>query len=72
MAQRRVLLSLFRRITASTVRDICQLSETLTPPQRKMVADNAVSIAQAHFAESAWFRAIYADDTPADFILLHS
>ncbi len=39
-----------RRITARTVADICDLSETLTTEQRAMVADNAVSIADAHFS----------------------
>ena len=61
----------FARITARTVRTICRLSETLTPQQRKMVADNAVSIAQAHCSENAWLRAVYADDTPIGFIMVH-
>jgi diamine N-acetyltransferase len=61
----------FERITARTVLQICQLSETLTPQQRKMVADNALSIAQAHCSESAWLRAIYADDAPIGFLMLH-
>ncbi len=61
----------FMRITAKTVVEICKLSETLSSAQRKMVADNALSIAQAHFSESAWIRAIYADDTPIGFIMLH-
>jgi diamine N-acetyltransferase len=61
----------FERITARTVRQICKLSETLTPQQRTMVAENALSIAQAHFSESAWVRAIYADDTPIGFLMLH-
>lgn len=61
----------FKRVTAENVLDICQLSETLTPQQRKMVTDNAVSIAQAHCSENAWMRAIYADQTPVGFILLH-
>jgi diamine N-acetyltransferase len=61
----------FERITARTVVQICQLSETLTPQQKKMVADNALSIAQAHFSENAWLRAIYADDTPIGFLMLH-
>ena len=43
----------FERITAKTVLPICELSATLTPKQRVMVADNALSIAQAHFSESA-------------------
>jgi len=38
-----------REITAETVREICNLSNTLTPPRKFMVAPNAVSIAQAHF-----------------------
>lgn len=61
----------FRRITAQTVLQICKFSETLTPQQRKMVTDNAVSIAQAYFSENTWMRAIYADDTPIGFLLLH-
>jgi diamine N-acetyltransferase len=35
------------------------------------VADNALSIAQAHFSENVWMRAIYADQTPVGFIMLH-
>lgn len=60
-----------RRITAATVNDICALSETLTPAQRNKVADNGNSIAEAHFSENAWFRAIYADDEPVGFVMLH-
>ncbi|NBD36337.1 MAG: GNAT family N-acetyltransferase [Chloroflexi bacterium] len=36
-----------------------------------MVADNAVSIAQAHVSEQAWLRAIHADDELVGFIMLH-
>lgn len=61
----------FRRISASTVRDVCELSETLAESQRNMVADNGVSIAEAHFSENAWFRAIYADEALIGFIMLH-
>ena len=61
----------FVRITARTLGAVCKLSETLTPGQRHMVADNVRSIAQAHFSENAWFRAIYADETPVGFIMLH-
>lgn len=60
-----------REITADTVRDICRLTDTLTPPKRYMVAPNAVSLAQAHFEEHAWFRAIYADETPVGFVMLY-
>ena len=60
-----------REVTGETVRDICRLSNTLTPPQNHMVAPNAVSIAEAHFEPHAWFRAIYADETPVGFIMLY-
>jgi diamine N-acetyltransferase len=40
--------------------------------QAHFVASNAVSIAQAHFdPEVAWFRAIYADETPVGFLMLY-
>jgi diamine N-acetyltransferase len=51
----------FERISAKTVVSICKLSDTLSPQQRLMVSDNAISIAQAHFSENAWMRAIYND-----------
>ncbi len=60
-----------REITDKTVVQICKLSDTLSEQQRKMVAPNAVSIAQAYFSDKAWFRAIYADDTPVGFIMLY-
>lgn len=57
-----------REITADTVRTICNLS--VREDQKQFVASNAVSIAQAYFSEYAWFRAIYADDTPVGFVML--
>ena len=60
-----------REITGETVIQICKLSDTLSEQQQKMVAPNAISIAQAHFSDKAWFRAIYADDTPVGFIMLY-
>jgi len=60
-----------REVTAETVRTICKLSDTLSDAQKHMVAPNAVSIAEAHFSEHAWFRAIYADDTPVGFVMLY-
>lgn len=60
-----------RRISAQTVSDVCELSETLSEAQRNKVADNGTSIAEAHFSENAWFRAVYADDTPIGFVMLH-
>jgi diamine N-acetyltransferase len=60
-----------REITEETVEEIINLSKTLSEAQRTMVADNAKSIAQAHFSKHAWFRAIYADETPVGFIMLY-
>ncbi len=60
-----------REITSETVIQICRLSDTLSEEQRKMVAPNAISIAQAHFSDKAWFRAIYADETAVGFIMLY-
>jgi diamine N-acetyltransferase len=60
-----------REITADTVRQVCKLSDTLTPPRKYMVAPNALSIAQAYFSEHAWFRAIYADESPVGFVMLY-
>ncbi len=59
-----------REVTKETVRQICNLSDTLSANQQNMVAPNAVSIAQAYFTKQAWFRAIYAADTPVGFIML--
>jgi diamine N-acetyltransferase len=60
-----------REITADTVGGICRLSDTLSAEQQKMVAPNAYSIAQAHFEARAWFRAVYADETPVGFVMLY-
>ena len=60
-----------REITSETVFAICQLSDTLTEPRSRFVAPNSVSIAQAHFSEHAWFRAIYADETPVGFVMIN-
>jgi diamine N-acetyltransferase len=60
-----------RKVTADTVRAICRLTDTLMPPEKYFVAPNAVSIAQAHFEPKAWFRAIYADETPVGFVMLY-
>ena len=57
-----------REVNEDTVRDICNLA--VRADQQKFVAPNAVSIAQAHFSEHAWFRAIYACDSPVGFLML--
>lgn len=58
------------KISMETVMGICALSETLRPPQSIMVAPNVVSLAQAHFNEYSWFRAIYAGKAPVGFIMI--
>lgn len=58
-----------REVTADTVRAVCDLQ--VAEHQRHFVAPNAVSIAQAYFEqENAWFRAVYADETPVGFLML--
>jgi diamine N-acetyltransferase len=57
-----------REITADTVRRVSLLD--VGPGQDNLVAPNAFSIAQAHFAPEAWFRAIYADEEPVGFAML--
>jgi diamine N-acetyltransferase len=58
-----------REITKETLRPILRLK--VTPQQEQYVASNAVSIAQAYFhRDNAWFRAIYADETPVGFLML--
>jgi diamine N-acetyltransferase len=56
-----------REITEDTVRDILKLK--VATDQEDLVANNAVSIAQAYFAKDAVFRAVYADETPVGFIM---
>ena len=58
-----------REITKDTVRAICALD--VGDHQRGFVAPNAVSIAEAHFEPKGWFRAVYADDDPVGFVMLH-
>lgn len=57
-----------REITKGTVRVVSLLD--VGPGQDNLVAPNAFSIAQAHFAPEAWFRAIYADEEPVGFAML--
>ena len=60
-----------REITQENLREILMLSREMMPGQDQMVAPNAVSIAQAHYNEHAWFRGIYAADKPVGFIMLY-
>ena len=58
-----------REVTADSVRVICRLE--VSEAQKHFVAPNAVSIAEAYFEPKAWFRAIYADETPVGFLMLY-
>ena len=57
-----------REVTADTVRAITRLA--VSPEQASYVASNAVSIAQAYFDRSAWFRAVYAGEVPVGFVMI--
>ena len=57
-----------REIDADTVRAITSLS--VGSEQQRFVASNAVSLAEALFSRDAWYRAIYADETPAGFVMI--
>ena len=57
-----------REITRENLHDILNLS--VSKNQEGLVASNAKSIAEAYFADDAWFRAIYAGETPVGFIML--
>jgi len=39
--------------------------------QRQFVANNAVSLVQGHYHDTAWFRAIYEGEKPVGFVMLH-
>jgi diamine N-acetyltransferase len=59
-----------REVTKENLREIFRLK--VAPEQERFVAPNAVSIAQAYFdRDVAWFRAIYAGETPVGFVMLH-
>jgi len=60
-----------RVLTGETLGPVLALSDQMIPGQQRMVASNAVSVAQAHFDDKAWFRGIYADDTPVGFVMLY-
>lgn len=57
-----------REITADTLWPILKLK--VRPDQEQFVANNAMSIAEAYFEPKAWFRGIYADETPVGFVML--
>jgi len=55
-------------ISQDTVTQI--MAFKVQPDHGHLVATNAQSIAEAHFTEDAWFRAIYAGDTLVGFVMI--
>ena len=58
-----------REITADTLNSILKLR--VAKDQEHFVASNATSIAEAHYSDYAWYRAIYAGETPVGFVMLY-
>jgi len=57
-----------RQISKDTVWTICNLF--VQEDQKQFVEPNAISIAEAYFSKEAWFRGIYAEETPVGFAML--
>ncbi len=58
-------------ITQENFYQVVELSKTLTDVQKRCVATNERSLAQAYVhIDIAWPRAIYLDDTPIGFVML--
>jgi diamine N-acetyltransferase len=55
-----------REVTRATVRAVCALS--VHDRQRRYVAPNALSLAEAHFEPSAAFRAVWLGGQPIGFV----
>ena len=58
-----------REITADTVLPVVRLA--VKPEQQGFVAPNSISLSQALFSKEAWYRAIYADEVPAGFVMVY-
>jgi diamine N-acetyltransferase len=55
-------------LDVSNYRDILRLK--VAEHQEGLVANNAISLAQALFHTQAWYRGIYRGDTPVGFVML--
>ncbi len=49
---------------------VCDLTETLSEEHQKCVAQNAYSIAEAHYSPNAWMRAIALGEELIGFIMI--
>ncbi len=61
---------ILKEINGYTVYGVVNLYETLSEPQKFYVAPNANSLAEAHFTDRAWYRAIYAGRALVGFVML--
>lgn len=68
MSKEQELEVTLKEISEDTLWSILDLE--VDDEQKRYVASNAVSIAEAHFSDFAWFRAIYAGNQPVGFVLL--
>ncbi|UYP46781.1 hypothetical protein NEF87_003066 [Candidatus Lokiarchaeum ossiferum] len=59
---------MFKEITKKNLWAVLKLN--VAEEQKKNVAPNSVSIAEAHFSDYAWMRAIYVGETPVGFVML--
>ncbi len=57
-----------REVTADSLGEVIRLK--VSGSQQHFVAPNEISIAQAHYQPKAWYRAIYADETPVGYVML--
>ncbi|KAI5238637.1 hypothetical protein E4T43_07234 [Aureobasidium subglaciale] len=57
-----------RKITEDTWRVVTNLKTS--PEQAGNLASNPMSMMEGHYCEDAWMRAVYADETIVDFLLM--
>jgi diamine N-acetyltransferase len=58
----------FEEITSENLTTVMKLN--VSELQKKFVAPNSVSIAQGHYSDTAWFRAICYEKLPVGFIMI--
>jgi diamine N-acetyltransferase len=57
-----------RELTAATFWPVLKLK--VAPDQEQFVAPNVTSVAEAYFSDRAWFRGVYAGETPVGFLMI--
>lgn len=60
----------FKKINQENLFQIIQLYETLDEKQKKCVAPNHISLAQAYVTKNVWVRSVYNDEIPIGFVML--